>query len=634
MLKTYGDVRKLIEKDQLSWAPLTRNLDADALPTYSLGGDAAGIPKAKSVKKLAFKTLLGPSLNPQLTVRRVELGMLSAAAAKKALAYSKDIVLPKAAPKLAGAPTGGTPARAAAVDWRRRWGRNWITTVRDQNPCAACWAFAGVALVEAMMSIECAYWARLSEGDIHKGVGSPCANGNNMGTVSDWIRDHGVADPGCFAWTTANVAYTPTPDRDGRSVRAPAFQYIGSIEDQKIWIDSVGPLVTWLNVYQDFSGAGSGVYRRSTSPTNLARGGHFMLVVGYDDALGAWLCKNSWGTGFGANGYVWLAYGDSNVDDYAKCGLRGINPDPWTKRRLHNGNLYESGNGALHRNLEVVGSGPSGVVTPRWREGGAPWTWSAAPGFANDAAVCPTLTGTTYSRNLEIVYSTTGHRLHHWWRAGGGGNWNDGGVFGPADSVGPVGFCQGDYGAPGNFEVVVARSPGLLQHCWRDGAGWHLGAVFGSNVAVGGASLVQGQYGTPHGNLEYVATLRSGCMQHFWRSAADLIWRPGLLFGAGVSSPPVMIQGQFGMADEAGHGNLELCVAVGGHVEHWWRADNGDGQWRRSAIFGSQVAAAAGLCQGSYGMNLELVVLRTDRQLQHYWRDGAGWHAGPVIGPA
>jgi hypothetical protein len=27
-------------------------------------------------------------------------------------------------------------------------------------------------------------------------------------------------------------------------------------------------------------------------------------------------------------------------------------------------------------------------------------------------------------------------------------------------------------------------------------------------------------------------------------------------------------------------------------------------------------------------------VLRTDRRLQHYWRDGAGWHEGVVIGSA
>jgi hypothetical protein len=98
-----------------------------------------------------------------------------------------------------------------------------------------------------------------------------------------------------------------------------------------------------------------------------------------------------------------------------------------------------------------------------------------------------------------------------------------------------------------------------------------------------------------------------------------------------------MIQGQYGMGDERGpSGNFELCVAVNGHVEHWWRWNSagGDMQWRHSANFGHDVAAVAGLCEGSWGMNLEVIVLRTDRQLQHYWRDGAGWHEGPVIGPA
>jgi hypothetical protein len=97
-----------------------------------------------------------------------------------------------------------------------------------------------------------------------------------------------------------------------------------------------------------------------------------------------------------------------------------------------------------------------------------------------------------------------------------------------------------------------------------------------------------------------------------------------------------MIQGQYGMRDETGpHGNFELCVAVGGQVQHWWRWNaNGDMQWRHSATFGHNVLAVAGLCEGSWGMNLELTVLLTNGNLQHYWRDGGGWHEGPVIGPA
>ncbi len=238
---------------------------------------------------------------------------------------------------------------------------------------------------------------------------------------------------------------------------------------------------------------------------------------------------------------------------------------------------------------------------------------------------------------MEIVYPTTGGRLHHWWTGGGGsGPWNDGGVFGPTGCSGIPGFVQGDYNAPGNFEVVVSVGH-QLQHLWRDGGGWHNGALFGANIARSGATLVQGTYGTPHGNLECVAARTDGTMQHFWRNESTFAWNAGAIFGTGVVSPPVMIQGQYGMQNELGpNGNFELCVAVGGRVQHWWRWNSagGDLGWRHSADFGHDIQAVAGLCEGSWGMNLEVIVLRTDGQLQHYWRDGSGWHEGPVIGPA
>jgi hypothetical protein len=37
--------------------------------------------------------------------------------------------------------------------------------------------------------------------------------------------------------------------------------------------------------------------------------GHCMLIVGYDDAKGAFRIQNSWGTGWGDQGSVWMAYG-------------------------------------------------------------------------------------------------------------------------------------------------------------------------------------------------------------------------------------------------------------------------------------------------------------------------------------
>lgn len=636
MALTYGDLRKLIEAEKLGWQPSPHLPDYVRLPTYPIGASEEGLVPTAKAPKLDLATL-GVSGNPFLAVRRAERGLVSVAAVQEAYSTRelRRLGLGDAIEKAAGSvpPDGGTPP--SSIDWRNRWGQNWITSTRDQNPCNACWAFAGTALVEAMVRIEHATWTRLSEGDVHRGVGKSCPDLGNLGEVSTFFSTKGICDPGSWPWRTDSPPYAPTPDRNGRSVRGPAFDIV-SVANSKNWLDTVGPLVTWIDVYNDFSGINSTVYRHSTSPSNALRGGHFMLIIGYSDTLSAWLCKNSWGNGWGVNGIGWIAYGECRIDAFSRYGVRNTNPDPWTKRRLHNGNLFESGNGTLHRNLEVVGSNGS-RVQHRWREGSAPWTWGVASAFATDAAVCPTLTGTTYNRNMELVYTTTGGRLHHWWRGGGGGTWNDGGVFGPAGCNGVPGFIQGDYNAPGNFEVVVSVGNHQLQHVWRDGGGWHNGALFGSNIARSGATLVQGTYGAPHGNLECVAVRTDGTMQHFWRNESSFVWSAGAIFGSGVTTPPVMIQGQYGMQNELGpNGNFELCVAVGGRVQHWWRWNSagGDMSWRHSVDFGHNVQAVAGLCEGSWGMNLELIVLLTTGQLQHYWRDGSGWHEGVVIGPA
>jgi hypothetical protein len=271
-----------------------------------------------------------------------------------------------------------------------------------------------------------------------------------------------------------------------------------------------------------------------------------------------------------------------------------------------------------------------------WRDGGN-FGWHAASTFGNDAAVCPTLTSTTYNRNFESVHLTTSNRLHHWWYDDNSGSWQDGGVFGPADAAGVPGFMQSNYGAPGSFEVVVRTADGKLNHWWRaNGPPWNWTDTgrFAANVAFSGPALVQSHYGDT-GNFELVCVNDAGQMEHWWRdNDGGQVWNKSATFGSTVASPPCMIEGQFGAFHERRAGNFELCVAVGGQVQHWWRDNYAGTGWHHSATFGHDVKAVVGLVEGGYGFNLEVVVLRTDDKLQHYWRDHAGWHASAIIGSA
>ena len=40
---------------------------------------------------------------------------------------------------------------------------------------------------------------------------------------------------------------------------------------------------------------------------------HAIIMVGWDDNLGAWRVKNSWGEEWGDNGYAWIAYNSNNI---------------------------------------------------------------------------------------------------------------------------------------------------------------------------------------------------------------------------------------------------------------------------------------------------------------------------------
>jgi hypothetical protein len=638
---TAQELRDRISTARLPWT-VNPNLSADApIPPHSLGADTSKLLKAINAPVLNLKQVLLPTSNTFLLERRIELQL-----ADPVTIISKPVVGPveelrSEAPVVSfGTGAAAAPAPqagvAASVDWRVRWGWPWIATIQDQDGCESCWAFCATALVESMTRIEHFIWSKRSEGDIHDGMGAKCANTGSPDAALDWIAKNGICDPDCYPWRTNNPPYKPTPDRPGRTVKIPGHTAIGDIASQKKWLDTVGPLGVTFNVYEDFDGYHTGVYIRDTHPTNHLRGGHCVLIVGYDDSKQAWLMRNSWGTGWGMNGYCWIGYGQADIDTWAKLGVQGTNPDPWSKRRTHSGSMIESGDGTGHKNFELLAASPNGEIVHYWREGTA-LTWAKAETFGNDARWCPTLTGTTYNRNFESIHTTKAGRLHHWFFDQASNKWLDGGIFGPTDAVGVPGFLQGNYGAPGNFEVVVSTKDGRLNHWWRmDGPPWTWGdgGRFGSNIGFSGPSLIQSHFGK-QGNFELVAVLNTGQMQHFWRdNDGGMVWHAGVTFGAGVTSSPCMIEGEFGESDENHVGNFELCVAAGGQIQHWWRDNQGDQQWRHSATFGSNIECVAALLEGSYDFNLELVAQRTDNQLQHFWRDGAGWHAGVVIGPA
>jgi hypothetical protein len=568
------------------------------------------------------------------------------------------------------------------VDWRTRFGWNWITSVRDQGGSENCWAFAMTALYEAMVRIEHCVWCTRSEGDLARAVGKQAWDFGNFGEARAIVERYGIADPDCFAWSESASVYTakpmpdirdfplsPTPDRPGRTVRIDegAHTWIDDLQQKKQWLDQVGPLAVLFNAPSDLPSyfLAHGIY---TPTTSVSMGIHAVLVVGFDDERGCWIVKNSWGTPWGIDGFGLFAYGFAAFEKEQWLGVRNTNPDPWTKRRRRNGVLLESGNGGAHNNKELFLR--RGTDIEHWwaeaRPGNA-WNKVGSITFSAPASVspqpsaleCPAVVQSTFNRNYELVYRTQGptvygrrtSSLQHIYFDQAYGWWRDGApIDGLRDPVGIPGFVQGSRGAPGDFELVCLTAKGVLEHWtkhnsspWTNPPGtWYRRARFGSNIAFAGPALVHSRLAMTsaieqeQGALDYVCTTTSGSMSHF-RLQQGGSWTLIDTFATGITSAPVMVEDQASAVDELDFGDFELFVATGGDVQHWKCQNHGSGGWVQLETFGTAgVSRVLGVVQGSSGFGFDVITERTDGQYQQYSNTAGGlwggaWSIGPVI---
>ena len=206
-------------------------------------------------------------------------------------------------------------APPAAVDWRSNSG-NWITSVKDQQSCGSCVSFAVLATLEARLNIVCndqALDPDLSEAHLfYCGCGNCCPSGWNFAPALDFVKNNGVGLDSSFPYTPGNQ-----PCKAGvvPAVKITNWISVFSITDRKNILATKGPMVAGMEVFQDFYSYTSGVYKHVSG---VSVGYHAISVVGYDDAQGCWICKNSWNSSWGEGGFFRIGYGECGIDtDFA-----------------------------------------------------------------------------------------------------------------------------------------------------------------------------------------------------------------------------------------------------------------------------------------------------------------------------
>ena len=215
----------------------------------------------------------------------------------------------------AAAPRAIFPSFDPEVDWRTKNGGK-ISPIKDQGTCGSCVSFGTIALLEAMALIEKGTLLDLSEADLHfcSSHGASC-NGWYPSPALQSIQQRGVTDEVHFPYGSAFTSGAPqcilAPDRAQHlyNIQSTCWYVIDFF--RKDYLTHHGPLVACMDVYDDFFSYGGGVYHHVTGNKE---GGHCILVVGYSESQKCWICKNSWGAGWGEAGFFKIAYQECNID--------------------------------------------------------------------------------------------------------------------------------------------------------------------------------------------------------------------------------------------------------------------------------------------------------------------------------
>ncbi|XP_052197962.1 cysteine proteinase mucunain-like [Diospyros lotus] len=206
-----------------------------------------------------------------------------------------------------------------SVDWRERGA---VAAIKNQGSCGSCWAFSTVAAVEGIHQIVTGELIELSEQelvDCDTAYNVGC-NGGLMDYAFEFIVGNGGID------TEAHYPYrgvdgTCDPIRKNAKVAS-----IDGYEDVPPYNEKALKKAVAHQPVSVAIEAGGRIFQLYESGIFSGNCGvaldHGVAVVGYgtENGMDYWIVRNSWGTGWGENGYIRMERNVARART-GKCGI-------------------------------------------------------------------------------------------------------------------------------------------------------------------------------------------------------------------------------------------------------------------------------------------------------------------------
>lgn len=239
----------------------------------------------------------------------------------------------------------GYPGQPEWFDWRDVEGQNWITPIRNQGGCGSCVAFMTLGTVEGVANIyhnDPDLDLNLSEQHLFSCGGGTCEDGLNRIVAFQYVLENGVPDEACFPYSANDLACSWTcDDWQSRATTISCWNWVGgtsNVISPAVIKEKLleGPLAVTMTVYGDFNYYNGGVYEYVSGDPEA---GHGIVLVGWDDTTTppCWICKNSWGTLWGENGWFRIKMGDNQcgIEEGVIFAIMGELPDIHVSETFH-----------------------------------------------------------------------------------------------------------------------------------------------------------------------------------------------------------------------------------------------------------------------------------------------------------
>lgn len=219
------------------------------------------------------------------------------------------------------------------IDWRDM---GMVTSIKNQGQCGSCWAFSTVQSIESAMAIKYGSLYNLSvqqlvdcDNILNNGYDHGC-EGGSMDIAFSWtIKNKGLCLDTEYPYVSGTTTKRETCQKCDNYYNSNIINYIDILpnsDNAMMTALSFQPVSVAIEADQrDFQLYSSGVFTGKCG-TKLDHG---VGLVGYgtQDGLDYYILKNSWGTSWGINGYMYIGRGNDPLTGQAynngagQCGV-------------------------------------------------------------------------------------------------------------------------------------------------------------------------------------------------------------------------------------------------------------------------------------------------------------------------